>query len=450
MRKTRIVAVAVLLTGAAGSVFAFDPVKWKYQAPVTVEAGASRYCRLSLTPEVYDAARLDLGDIRLVAPNGEQIPYVLARPKDSTSKLKFRPAVINRSTDIRGASAVTLDFGQHVIKNSIEVETKGGNFRRAVRVEGSNDNVEFFALVKQAYVFAVGQGRRFSKVDLPSNDYRYLRVRVEPMHGQEEDVVITQVQTYRLEKKFAERQPVKMVLAEHKQDKKRNLSIYVYDLVSRHLPIRDIELDVADDSFYRFISVEGRDAATRKVKLDSEDNRERFTEVEVPWRSIMSGAIYRYTTGGGKPREKLLLHVPSGRSTYRYLRLAISNYDDRPIAVKSASAKMIAHELIFEPGNTEAAVLYVGSPSANKPRYDLARRLSQPLQVRARGARVNRVAPNPSFGPTQVRPVAWTEKHRVLLVVVLGASVLVLGWFILKSFKSIRSEQTQNRHPEEG
>ena len=64
---------------------------------------------------------------------------------------------------------ITLDFEKQAVKNSIEVITEGSNFRRAVKVEGSNDNIEFFTLVEQAFVFAIGDkyNSRFSKIDLP-------------------------------------------------------------------------------------------------------------------------------------------------------------------------------------------------------------------------------------------------------------------------------------------
>jgi hypothetical protein len=399
---------------------------------------------LILTPEVYNAARPDLADIRLLDAGDEQVPYVLAKPKDVTERQKYQQAVINPSTSADKAAMLTLDFGKQVVKNSIEVETRGNNFRRAVKVEGSNDNIEFFTLVKRAYVFAVSYNRRFSKVDLPTNDYRYLRISVLPMAEGEKSPVINEVRAFKTERKLAKRQAVEMVDVEHSEDEKSNSSIHVYDLAYRRLPVTEIELDVADDSFYRYVTLEGRDAATRRVKVDSEDNRERFRDVEVRWERIISDAIYRYTTAEGKKWENLVLRVPSGRRFYRYLRISIRNYDDKPVTVRSAEAKMIAHKLVFAAGSKAAATLYFGSESARPPRYDLKQRLEQPLQVTARVARLGNITDNPLFGKAEEKLIAWTEKHKILLLVILVAMVLVLGGFIVKSFKSIQGEQAQN------
>jgi hypothetical protein len=446
MTRSRIFApvMVILLTGIVSNVFALDLIQWKYQAAVTVEDGTGQYCKLALTPDIYNAARGDLGDIRLVDVDGEQIPYVLAKPKDITKRQKYRPVMINRSTGADKAAMITLDFGKQVIKNSIEVETAGNNFRRVVKVEGSNDNTNFFTLVEHAYVFAVSFDRRFEQIDLPANDYRYLRIAVLPMATEEKAPVINEVRAFKIGESFAERQPVETALIEHSEDEKNNSSIYIYDLAYCRLPVSEIELDIADDSFYRYVTVEGRDAEKRKIKIDSEDNRQRFKEVEVRWQRIINDTIYRYTAADGQKRESLILRIPSGRRVYRYIRIAIKNYDDRPVIVNSASANMIAHKIVFENKDNAAPVLYVGSESARAPQYDLEHRLSNPLQVKAAMAKLSGITSNPLFGQAEEKPIAWTEKHKVLLLIVMVVVALVLGGFILKSFKSIQSEQAQN------
>jgi hypothetical protein len=418
--------------------------QWKYQAEVTVEDSADQYCTLILTPDIYNAARVDLGDLRLVGTDGEQIPYVLAKPKDITMRQNYRPVVINRSTGADKAAMITLDFGKQVIKNSIEVETGGNNFRRAVKVEGSNDNIEFFTLVEYAYVFAVSFDRRFEQIDLPPNDYRYLRITVLPMATEDKVPVVDEVRAFKIGENFAERQTLEMTPIEHSEDEKNNSSIYIYDLAFCRLPVSEIELDIADDSFYRYVTIGGRDAEKRKVKIDSEDNRQRFREVDVSWERMINGTIYRYIAADGQKRESLILRIPSGTRVYRYIRITISNYDDKPVIVNSASANMIAHKIIFEKKDNAAPILYVGSESVRAPQYDLARRLSNPLQVEASVAKLSGITSNPLFGQAEEKPAAWTERHKVLLLIVMIIVALVLGGFIFKSFKSIQSEQAQS------
>jgi len=436
--------VGVLIFGMVSNVFALEPARWKYRAQVTVEAGTSEYCSLTLTPEIYNAARSDLCDIRLLDAQGEQIAYVLAGPTDVTERRTYEPTVINRSTGAAGAAVVTLDFGDKTLKNCIEVITQGDNFRRAVKIEGSGDNIEFFMLVERAYVFAVSYDKRFEQIDLPANDYRYLRISVSPMEAEKDSPVIDRVKAFKIEQSLAERRAVEMLPVEHSEDEEDHLSIYVYDLAYRSLPIREIELDVADESFYRYVTVEGRDAATQKVEVRSEDNRQRFRTIVVPWQRIMGETIYRYVAADGKTRENLLLEIPSRTRVHRYLRITISNYDDRPVTLESASANMIPHRMVFASADSQAPVLYVGSESAKKPQYDLGRRLGDPLRIEAKAAVPGALLDNPLFREPEQEPLAWTERHKVLLLVVLLAAALVLAGFILKSFKSIRSQELES------
>lgn len=444
MKRSKILVIVILLAVMTSNIFALDLTKWQYKAEVTVEDGTDEYGRLILTPGIYDAARLDLADIRLIDAGGEQVPYVLAKARDVTERLKYSPALINRSTNMEGSAMVTLDFGKQVVKNSIEVKTGGNNFRRAVKIEGSNDNVEFFTVVEEAYVFAIDYNTRFEQVDLPANDYRYLRITVEPMATEEKSPVIETVRAFKHERKPAKRQAVKMVQLGHSENEKNKSSIYIYDLTYRRLPVSEIELEVADNAFYRYVTIQGRDEHTRKVEIDSEDNRQRFREVEVPWKGIVSGTVYRYPETSGENRQNLVLHVPSGRRIYRYLTIVINNYDDQPLTINSTSAKMIADNIVFSTQEDIAPTLYVGSPSAGKPIYDLAQRLNNPLKVKARIANLDVLIDNPLFGQVEAKPLAWTEKHKVLLWIIMGAVVVVLAGFILKSFKSIKTKELQS------
>jgi hypothetical protein len=444
MAKSKISFIVIFLALLSGNLFALDLTKWKYRADITVQDGTGEYCKLTLTPDIYNAARPDLADIRLIDPDSEQVPYVLAMPKDITKSVEYSPAIINRATDDNKAAMVTLDFGKQVVKNRVEVDTAGGNFRRAVKVEGSNDNIKFFTVVETAYVFAITLDRRFSRIDLPANDYRYLRITVTPMPEETDSPVIEEVRASQFETKLAERYPVMMPQSEHSEDQKSKSSIYIYDLAYRHLPISEVELEVEDNTFYRYVTLEGRNETTRKVRIDSEDNRERFREVEVQWKRITSGTIYRYTDADGKKRENMVLHLSPAARVYRYLRLTIKNYDDRPLTLNSASAEMIPHRIVFEWRDNLKHTLYVGSTSAKKPQYDISRMLTRPLQVGARPAVLTGITDNPIFGQAEEKPLAWTEKHKVLLWIIMGVLVVVLGGFILKSFKSIQTKEAQS------
>jgi hypothetical protein len=440
MTCTKTILLLVLLFTSICGGASIDLTKWQYTAEVTVKDAPVEYCALMLSPDVYNVARTDLADIRLINSDGNQIPYILARDEDRTETVKYNPTILNRSTDANGNALATLDFGEQTVKNSIEVETTGDNFRRAVKFEGSNDNVEFFTIVDRAYIFAVSDKNRhrFSTIDLPNNDYRYIRITVSPMTAEETKPAINEVRAFKIEKKPAQKQIVEMTQTEHTEDVNYHSSNYVYDLKFSRLPVVEIELNVDDSSFYRCVTIQGRDASTQKIKIDSEDNRPRFSEVEVPWNTITTDAIYRYTDAAGKKYERLILPI-NYRGAYKYIRVVVSNYDDQPITIRSASAKMMPHRIIFPFGANKSGRIYVGNDSASQPQYDLARRLTNPMQVKMTQATITFLFENHAAEKSQSK-LPWTEKHKILLLAALVVVVFALGIFMLGSLRTIQRQ----------
>ena len=110
--------------------------------------------------------------------------------------------------------------------------------------------------------------------------------------------------------------------------------------------------------------------------------------------------------------------------------------------VDSIAASMLAAKLIFPRGNSRAITLYVGAESMFAAKYDLEYTLRNPEQIKTSTAQLSSLADNPLFGK-KAETIPWTEKHKALLLIALGAVVLVLGGFIFKSFKSIQRTQGQ-------
>jgi len=437
--KIRVGFAVFVILAVAAKVFSFDTAKWEYKAPIITDTNSKQYCKLEITPPVYDHAASDFADLRIIDAAGGQVPYVYSQPMDTAEKLQYQPAIINKTTLENKTSLITLDFGQKIVKNSIDVITAGGNFRRLVTVEGSNDNIAFFTLVSQAYVFAVNSRHRFSTVELPSNDYRYLRIAIEKMPSETDCPVIEQVVTCKIGKVAAARRDIAMTLISSSEDANNHTSSYVYDLAHRHLPLSEITLDVGDPAFYRYVTIEGRDESKIRIPVESEDARRLFREVEASWNMIVSDAVYRYA--GANRGQKLTLYIPPYARAYRYLKVTISNYDDKALTLNSATAAILPHQLVFPSQASGPLWLYFCCPDAPRPRYDLAQRLTDAEKKSAISAKLGDVVANPLFKKSLQKAVPWTEQHKSLLLIAMLVVAAVLAAFILKSFKSIQSQQ---------
>ena len=80
-----------------------------------VEPAAPGPAVFTLDRDVYENAREDLGDLRVVDDEGRETPYLLARA-DERTVASVRPAMTDASF-VRGQRAmVTLDFGAPTLK----------------------------------------------------------------------------------------------------------------------------------------------------------------------------------------------------------------------------------------------------------------------------------------------------------------------------------------------
>lgn len=379
--------------------------------------GAGRVS-VRLDRDVYEAARADLGDLRVVDERGHDVPYLIDRAEPAGPAAEARPAVRNRGWRADGAATAVLDFGRRTGKRRLQLRLSGDNFRRRVAVEGSEDGVAWTTLVDEAWVFAVpGPGpARYETVDLPENDFPLLRVVVHPAPdekgrpGIEDALVPGDARPERREEPLVPRWSAA-------QDENARETWLTLDHGARHQPFLAVELDVADERFFREVRVEARHDATADGRA-------------VWWEEIGRGAIYRLEHEGRR-RECLRIEA---RGRGRALRLRVRNRDDRPLQVRAVAVRVPVERLLFEASPPGRFRLTYGSAGREAPSYDLARTAGD-VATWAASARPARLGPprRVTAGAEAERP--WTERHPSLLWAGLLAVVLALGALTYKALQ---------------
>jgi hypothetical protein len=152
-----------------------------------IEVASAGRAAVRLDRDVYEAARADLGDLRVLDGRGREVAYVIDRGDLGAPFVEVRPEVRNRGFRPDGAATAVLDFGRRLAKHRLELRLSGDNFRRRATVEGG-DGAEWTTLVEDAWVFAVPgkEPFRYETVDLPENDFSRLRVVVHPSPDEKE------------------------------------------------------------------------------------------------------------------------------------------------------------------------------------------------------------------------------------------------------------------------
>jgi uncharacterized protein DUF3999 len=380
-----------------------------------LEAAVEGKVAVALDADVYERARSDLGDLRVVDDRGAQVPYVLQRVGDGPPATLREPVTVNRGF-VRGQGATaTLDFGAPALKSELALSLPGDNFRRRVRVEGRNrPDAAWTTLTDGAYVFAVPgpPPARYETVSLPENDYELLRVTV---FRAPDDPPVFEIRQARIRPAPARRlreAPLTRTLVSRAEDARTRETVLTLDLGARFQPFVAVTFDVADPRFLREVAVEARRAG-----------RPGKDGAAPPpyWIAVATGALYRYEEAG-RVHERLRVEA-CGRE--QALRVRVRNRDDHPLDLRGLSVLVPVERVVFEARPPRLYAVEYGLPERSAPSYDMARTVGDTDRWAADAAPA-------ALGPAQpvtggAARVAWTERHPALLWAGLVAAVAVLG-----------------------
>jgi hypothetical protein len=386
-----------------------------------VQVAAPGRVAVRLDREVYEAARPDLGDLRVLDASGRLVPFLIDRGAASGRREEERPRRRNVGRTARGDATADLDFGRPAPKSRLRLRLSGDNFRRSVAVAGSADGREWTTLVDEAWVFAVPgpDAARYETVELPPNDFALLRVRVRPGPDERGGVAIEDAWVPGEPRGPAREETIEPRVSRVDEGPRRETWLTL-DLGAAHQPFDAVELEVGDGRFFREAVVEARrDVSGRDGRPGS-----------VSWTEIGRGALYRLGEGD-RPAESLRLAV-SGRE--RALRVRLLNRDDRPLDVRAVRVRVPVERVVFEAAQGRQYRLAYGSSDA-APEFDLARTVED-VEAWAGGSAEAPLGPPRKLAAAASGEAPWTERHPALLWAGLLAVVAALGGLTWRAVRS--------------
>ena len=126
--KTILTTVALLL-------FTVNPSYFKYQRNVHASPTAQQY--FVVDDAVWEHARADLGDIRLVA-EGTEVPYTILIESGNAERERKDVPVLQQST-VNGRTQFLVDMSQITEYSRLELKLATKNYVAHAIVEGSDD-----------------------------------------------------------------------------------------------------------------------------------------------------------------------------------------------------------------------------------------------------------------------------------------------------------------------
>jgi hypothetical protein len=343
----RLVAVLGLLCAAAAAHAEFDSKGWAWRRPIDT-GGKTGFVRVPVPPEIFAESRPYLEDLRVIGPGNDLVPHIVVWGRTQPSQVQdWRAAtLLNPTYEPHRFQRVVLDFGAPVEKNLLRVGVSGSNFRRKAVVEGSTDSMQWESLGDEKWLFDVVTPERTftaNTIDLPQNNFRYLRLTVFHMPDDPERISIDRVEVS-MQREVAEdlvSHPVRRIAA--MEDLERRATVTEFDLGTPHLPLAVLEPRFSTPFFERAYELLGRNSTTQTVERRSETGSERREE-ETPWTHVRSGVLYRITDGEKTSEDTRIgeLNAP-----FRYLKLVVFNADNPPLRLEEAQAKLRKAGVVF-------------------------------------------------------------------------------------------------------
>ena len=372
-----------------------------------VQGGGSGQHYLAVDETVWQHARPDLGDLRLYAQDGHEVPYALTQQRGNSSTDQKEVKVVQPGA-VGDKTQFFLDMTELVEYDRIELKLKTKNFVSKVRVEGQDDlHGAHWATLANTIVYDLSDDNLGgnSMLRLPLTRYKYLRITMEGA------VKPTDVEGATANIRQDEKAVWRTINSEGKREEQGKDTVFTFS-IPKNVPVERVEftIDAAQPNFRRQIEVQsGKNEWPNSGEISRVHMVRHGQKIDFEQSALELGGIRPET-----------------------LKVTIHNGDDPPLKITSTRLEQYERRVYFNA--SEAPHLYYGDEKLDEPVYDYAKLFQQ--ETNAAPAQLGPEQTNTAYtGRPDDRP--WTEKHPAVLWVAIGAAVVVLGAIALKSMKNV-------------
>ncbi len=404
--------------------------RWRYVKQIHVPAGASRYVAFLVDEELFTHARPDLGDLRIFAASGREVPYALRVLRERRDVMRLLGEIVNRGTTEEGARRVDVRLSDPAtVHSELALDLGGGTFRRRVIVSGSDDGTDWVKLA-ESWVYQIPDiGFTRLTVRYPRSTFRWLRVEVhpDPIFDKEPPPIRGVAVRYRREvpgryvvyrAEVSDRQPTRA--------EGQFASAWVVRLKGRNIPVNGVELDAADRDFVRDVIVYG-------------SNDPELTD---GWKTLASSRWRRKLTQKPAP-----LRISLGETRLALLRVVIIDHRNPPLTLTRVQVHGPAHQVVMPAADVEPSMrVFFGNASALPPRYDFAFNLPDRLDPPPRHAKLGPLQPNPTYTPPLTE---LPERYPWLPYAVLALPTVVLLTTLIDTVRRLLAAERRRAHDRE-
>ncbi|KKU51578.1 MAG: hypothetical protein A3F26_02015 [Candidatus Ryanbacteria bacterium RIFCSPHIGHO2_12_FULL_47_12b] len=413
MKRTTLFFLFFLGAYAFNAYADFDRALWQFKKRIE-GVSSPGFVLLDLDEEVFNGAKENFSDIRIVSDNGGEVPFTFA-PQGDRSQISNLPARMFDLSFREGESTeFTVDLGSAgQFHNNVTIGTPSENFRRVVEIEGSNDASSWRTLTKkgQIFDFTVRDERpahvEDTTIDYPESTVRYLRVKILD-HG--EDPLRVEGVTVSLHVNTAAKETVFQPEISAVENSKDQATEIIADLGGKGIPTRRARFSIGGENF------------NRRVDVSASNDRQSG------WRFVGSGVVFRTDTSKFQG-ENIEFYYPETQT--QFLKFSIYNRDDQPLDIRGLQVFGVVRTLVFNASEESSYTLFYGNTEARRPQYDIER-----LFPYLEEGSMSRVSLGPQEKNSDYSPPLppLTERNKFLLPTALGVIVAILAFLLLRLF----------------
>ncbi|MGH1437872.1 MAG: DUF3999 family protein [Lewinella sp.] len=311
--------------------------------------------KIVLPNPVFGKVANDLSDIRVigVSANNDTIeaPYILQVNEEKVVNNAVPFNTLNTASNQHGFY-FTFEVPTAEAINQVQLAFKQQNFDWRLQLEGSQDQSEWFTIVKNYRILSIkneSTDYQFTTINIPRSKYRYLRALI----TSKEAPVLTSASismrelvegTYRTYPAEATN------TTENKQTKQTEIELTLPMPVS----LSRLNIEVLDTfDYYRPVTIQ---YCTDSIKTEK--------GWKYNYRTISSGTL--------NSLEENTFRF-SSNTIARKLKILIHNQDNQALKIGAITPKGYVHQMVARFNTPAIYHLVYGNKYARKPQYDIAR-----------------------------------------------------------------------------
>jgi hypothetical protein len=410
MLKLKIKIFTLLMCCAFGLLAQTKPYRYKRE----LKGVNATWHSLGIPNEVFKNTQPDLADFRIFGIKGKdtiEVPYILEQSADQVTDRETPFNIINQTKNANGYF-YTFQASAAASINQIKLSFKQENFDWRIKLEGSNDNKEWFTVLNNYRILAIKNSNtdyKFTQLDFPTAKYSYFRLAI----NANEQPQLNAAKVLKTDTLKGVYKDIAYKSYQLKNDAKTKQSIIDVTLATPS-PLAYLKINVQSNfDFYRAFKVE---YATDSFKTDK--------GMQYNYAPLFDGTISS-------------LETPAFDFTSTFinrLKITIENNDNQPLRLTSITLKGPIYELIGRFDNpTLSYGLYYGNKDAVVPIYEL-KNFENKIPIQITGLSVGKEQTNPAF--TLEKVDAPLFENKLWLWCLIGIIIALLGFF---SYKMLRS-----------